>query len=65
MQQSTNKDRFIPLRKTDLIQACLDDGRLPNAQLGAFKTLCQLIVSTLHFEYHQILEELKDSYAPF
>jgi hypothetical protein len=22
-------------------------------------------VSTLHFEYHQILEELKDSYAPF
>jgi hypothetical protein len=24
-----------------------------------------LIVSTLHFEYHQILEVLKDSYAPF
>ena len=22
-------------------------------------------MSTLHFEYHQILEELKDSYAPF
>jgi len=65
MQQSIKKDRFIPLRKTDLIQACLDDGRLPYEQQNAFSDLCQLIVSTLHFEYHQILEELKDSYAPF
>ncbi|AGH42487.1 hypothetical protein C427_0377 [Paraglaciecola psychrophila 170] len=24
-----------------------------------------MIVSTLHFEYHHILEELKGSYAPF
>jgi hypothetical protein len=65
MQPSIKKDRFIPLRKTDLIQACLDDGRLSCDQLNAFKTLCQLIVNNLHFEYHQILEELKDSYAPF
>tara|TARA_R110002153_G_scaffold124543_13_gene271056 strand:+ start:2029 stop:3312 length:1284 start_codon:yes stop_codon:yes gene_type:complete len=65
MKPSIKKDRFIPLRKTDLIQACLDDGQLSSEQLSPFKTLCQLIVSTLHFEYHQILEELKDSYAPF
>lgn len=65
MKPSIKKDRFIPLRKTDLIQACLDEGRLSAEQFNPFKTLCQLIVSTLHFEYHQILEELKDSYAPF
>jgi hypothetical protein len=53
------------LRKTDLIQACLDDGRLSTEQRGVFKTLSQLIVSTLHFKYHHILEELKGSYAPF
>lgn len=64
MQQSIKKDRFIPLRKSDLIQACLNDGRFSNEQASEFKTLCQLIISTLHFEYHQILEELKDSYAP-
>ena len=29
MKPSIKKDRFIPLRKTDLIQACLEDGRLP------------------------------------
>jgi hypothetical protein len=65
MKPSIKKDRFIPLRKTDLVQACIEDGRLPSEQHNEFKTLCQLIVSTLHFEYHQILEELKDSYAPF
>jgi hypothetical protein len=65
MQQSIKKDRFIPFRKTDFILVCLDDGRLSTKQLGAFKTLSHLIVSTLHVEYHQILEELKDSYASF
>lgn len=65
MKPSINKDRFIPLRKTDLIQVCKEEGRLPSELLNDFTTLCQLIVSTLHFEYHQILEELKDSYAPF
>lgn len=65
MKPSIKKDRFIPLRKTDLIQACIADDRLTCEQQGEFKTLCHLIVSTLHFEYHQVLEELKDSYAPF
>jgi hypothetical protein len=65
VQKIINKGRFIPLRKTDLIQAFLNDGRLSTEQRAAFKTLSGLNVSTLHFEYHQILEELKDSYAPF
>ena len=65
MQVNLKKDRFIPVRKTDLIEACLDSGNLAKEQHAAFKVLCQLIVSTLHFEYHQVLEELKDSYAPF
>lgn len=65
MQQSIKKDRFIPLRKADLIQACMDDDLLEGEQLNGFKILCQLIMSTLHFEYHLILEELKDSYSPF
>ncbi len=65
MQQSIKKDRFIPLRKTDLIQACAEQGSLSDEDAKAFQTLCQLMVSSLHFEYHQILEVLKDSYAPF
>ncbi|MFA3792560.1 TMEM143 family protein [Aliiglaciecola sp. SL4] len=65
MQQSSKKDRFIPLRKTDLINACIVQGQLVEADKKAFTELCHILVSTLHFEYHQTLETLKDNYAPF
>jgi len=65
MQQSINKDRYIPLRKADVIRACIKHGGLSETDIQAFSDLCKLIVSTLHFEYHETLEVLKDNYAPF
>lgn len=65
MQQSIKQDRFIPLRKTDLIQACIDDGKLNSDELPAFQSLCKLMISTIHYQYHETLEALKDNYAPF
>lgn len=65
MQQSIHKDRFIPLRKNDLLSVCLSENKLEAKDKEAFASLCKIMVSTLHFEYHQTLEVLKDSYAPF
>lgn len=65
MQQSIKLDRYIPLRKADLIQACIDRGGFPEENKQAFDSLCKLIINTLHFEFHQTLESLKDNYAPF
>jgi hypothetical protein len=65
MQQSINKDRYIPLRKADVIRACIKHGGLSETDIQAFSDLCKLIVSILHFEYHETLEVLKDNYAPF
>jgi hypothetical protein len=65
MQQSIKQDRFIPLRKTDLIQACINDGKLAPEDAKTFNSLCKLMISTLHYQYHQKLEALKDNYAPF
>lgn len=65
MLQSIKKDRFIPLRKADLINACIKHGGISKGDNEAFQSLCRLVVSTLHFEYHQTLEVLKDNYAPF
>lgn len=65
MQKSLKKDRFIPLRKSDLVQACNKHNGLPEEDREGFSKLCKLIISTLHFDYHQSLETLKDSYAPF
>lgn len=65
IQQSVSKDRFIPLRKNDLLNVCLSEYQIGGADKEAFSSLCKLIISTLHYEYHQTLEALKDSYAPF
>lgn len=65
MQKSTKKDRFIRLRKTDLIQECLDDGRLTSKQQNEFWTLWQLIVSRLQFDYHKNYWRIRRQLYPF
>ncbi|WP_133467995.1 TMEM143 family protein [Paraglaciecola marina] len=65
MEIKKSDDRFIPLRKTDVIQACIEMDNLPKESVKQFQLLCQLIISTIHFDYHQSLEVLKDNYAPF
>lgn len=59
------REHFIPIRPDDLIErivawANFDDGELPK-----FRSLCQLLIATLHFEYHKRLRSLKKLYAPF
>lgn len=65
MPNHAKYNRFIPLRKSELISACSQDSKLSNSDAIQFAHLCQILVSTLHYEYHQLLETLKDSYAPF
>lgn len=65
MNQSIKPDRFIPVRKTDVISACLAQENLTQHDKKQFRELFNIIVSTLHFEYHKTLEILKDNYAPF
>ena len=57
-------ERFIPFRKQDIIQMCsqkLND----ESSTHSFKQFCQLLSSVIHFDYHELLESLKDNYAPF
>ncbi len=65
MQQSINTDRFIPVRKSEILEACINHANFSNEQTIRFEKLAQLVISTIHFEYHLLLEELKNNYAPF
>jgi len=62
-QEPDTRYRFIPFRKTDVVQMCLQESRL-KGQEDDFRQLCQMLASVFHFEFHQIVEALKDSYAP-
>ena len=43
---------------------CLASGGLSGTEQMKFRELCRVLQSVVHFEYHQKLEALKDSYAP-
>lgn len=54
--------RFIPYRKHDIIEMCLQDGKLAE-QEDDMRQLYYMLSSIFHFEFHQVVESLKDSYA--
>jgi hypothetical protein len=65
MAEFTDREHYIPLRKSDLVELLCKDPRLPPAEREPFRQFCRLVEATFHFEYHKQLEALKDAYAPF
>jgi hypothetical protein len=61
----TDREHYIPLRLTDLVDLLVQDEKLPPAQRDSFRRFCQLVSAVFHFEYQSQLKELKDAYAPF
>jgi Protein of unknown function (DUF3754) len=65
MAEYKDREHYIPLRKSDLVDMlCRDLGANRDAA-QLFRQLGDMISATFHYEYHKLLEELKDEYAPF
>ncbi|MCE9524879.1 MAG: hypothetical protein K8R36_02345 [Planctomycetales bacterium] len=56
------REHFIPLRKAELVRVLAVEKSLSADQRQQFLELCALVGSTIHFNYHQKLEELKEAY---
>jgi hypothetical protein len=65
MAEYKDREHFIPLRKSDLIQLLCRDKQVDAKEWEPFRQFGRLVSSVFHFEYLQKLEELKDAYAPF
>jgi hypothetical protein len=62
---STRSDRFIPFTKSDVIEMCIKDAQLTQAENEGFRDFCQILGALFHFEFHARLEKLKACYGPF
>jgi len=62
-QEPETRYRFIPFRKSDIVQMCLQENQL-RGQEDDFRQLCHMLGSVFHFEFHQVVEALKENYAP-
>ncbi|MHC4506686.1 MAG: hypothetical protein ACYTFI_25620, partial [Planctomycetota bacterium] len=59
------RSHFIPFRKADVIDMCLADGVLADPEKKSFGEFAKILGALFHFEYHERLETLKDSFVPF
>lgn len=60
------RDQFIPIRKSSLIDALLSAGDIADARVrDQFQQLCRLLGAIFHYEYFEWLEKLRDDYYYF
>ena len=65
MTEYQTLNRFIPFRKADIIEMCINDARLSEHDQNLFRQFCHILGSLIHFEFHHQVEMLKDCYSPF
>jgi len=57
------RDQFIPIRKSALINALLSDGGLAGIDHdNQFQQFCRILAALFHYEYFEWLETLRDDY---
>ncbi|HIK11313.1 MAG TPA: hypothetical protein IGS52_13785, partial [Oscillatoriaceae cyanobacterium M33_DOE_052] len=60
-----NREAFIPYRRSDLVELCIQEGKLAPSDVQKFRDFCQILMAYYHFQFHESLETIKDNYAPF
>ncbi len=65
MAEYQDREAFIPYRRSDLVDICIEDGRLSQDDAQTFRDFCEILSAYYHFKSQKMLEELKDSFAPF
>ena len=59
------RDRFIPVRKTDILRALIDHGGLRAGEAEKFRMFGRLLGAIYHYEYLDRLETLRNDYYYF
>src|SRR5262249_10935157 len=60
------RDQFIPIRKSDILDTLVDNGQLADDALrGQFRQVCRMLGAIYHFEYFERLEVLRRDYYYF
>jgi Protein of unknown function (DUF3754) len=62
---ASGRDRFIPVRKTDILDALIEHGRLRDGEADKFRRLARLLGAIYHYEYFDRLETLRNDYFYF
>ncbi|MBI4568827.1 MAG: DUF3754 domain-containing protein, partial [Planctomycetes bacterium] len=59
------REHFIPISKADVVRLAAEHARFAGDDAARFRDLARLVEAIFHFKFHEALEDLKASYAPF
>jgi hypothetical protein len=59
------RDRFIPLRKSDIVGGLVAEGRLDDAQQARFRQFARMLGAIFHYQYFEELDRLREAYFCF
>jgi hypothetical protein len=62
---ASERDRFIPVRKADVLDGLIGHGRLRDGEAEQFRRLARLLGAVYHYEYFDRLETLRNDYFYF
>ena len=62
---SNIRESYIPFRRTDIVNLCLEEGKLKAKDVQLFKEFCDILTAFFHFRFHNTLESIKDNYTVF
>lgn len=65
MAEYKNREHYIPIRQSDLVELLCGDLGANRDAVQHFRQFDAILSATFHYEYYRLLEELKDKYAPF
>jgi len=60
-----DREAFIPYRKSDVVELCVEDGKLQPEDAKKFREFCEIVGAYYHFDYHHELEAMKSNFAAF
>jgi len=59
------RDFYIPVRRTDIVDALAASDALPPPEREKFRQLCRLLAAIYHYQFFTQLEKLRDDYYYF
>lgn len=65
MSTYVDREAFIPYCRADIIELCLQDGKLQGEDSKKFREFCEILIAYYHFVSLQHLESMKHSFLPW
>jgi uncharacterized protein DUF3754 len=59
------RDRFIPLRKSDIVGGLIASGCLDEAEQAGFRQIARMLAAIFHYRYFEELDRLREAYFHF